>query len=108
MSERKSVLEQELAAAKGDLSEQATETPSLLTARASLAATLASEREATKEKLQLCRRPPELENSFQALANSALRKQQRELPRPRPSNAGEATSPKPGASWKPARRRSRR
>ncbi len=75
MSERKSALEQELATAKGDLSLKQTEISSLLTARASLEATLASEREATKEKLQLLSEArTELENSFQALANSALQK----------------------------------
>ena len=75
MSERKSALEQELVAAKGDLSLKQTEIFSLLTARAGLEATLASEREATKEKLQLLSEArTELENSFQALANSALQK----------------------------------
>ncbi len=75
ISERKSALEQELAAAKGDLSLKQTEISSLLTARASLEATLVSEREATKEKLQLLSEArAELENSFQALANSALQK----------------------------------
>ena len=49
------------------------EISSLLTARASLEATLGAEREATKEKLQLLSEArTELENSFKALANSAL------------------------------------
>ncbi len=73
LAERKSALEQELAAVKGDLSLKQTEISSLLTARASLEATLAAEREAAKEKLQLLSEArTELENSFQALASSAL------------------------------------
>lgn len=73
LAERKSALEQELAAVKGDLSLKQTEVSSLLTARASLEATLAAEREAAKEKLQLLSEArSELENSFQALASSAL------------------------------------
>ena len=71
--ERKNALEQELAAGKEELSLKQSEISSLLTARASLEATLASEREATKEKLQLLSEArTELENSFQALASSAL------------------------------------
>jgi DNA recombination protein RmuC len=73
LEDRRTALEQELATAKGDLSLRQTEISSLLTARASLEATLASEREATKEKLQLLTEArTELENSFRALANSAL------------------------------------
>src|SRR3974390_2663079 len=71
LAERKGALEQELAAAKQDLSIQQSDISSLLTARASLEATLASEREATKEKLQLLSEArAELGNSFKALANS--------------------------------------
>src|SRR5271165_119632 len=73
LAERKNALEQELAVVKGDVSLKQTEISSLLAARASLEATLASEREATKEKLQLLTEArTELENSFQALASSAL------------------------------------
>src|SRR5271165_4863658 len=73
LAERKSALEQELAAVRGDLSLKQTEISSLLTARASLEATLTAEREAAKEKLQLLAEArTELENSFQALASSAL------------------------------------
>ncbi len=73
LAERKSALEQELTAVKGDLSLKQNEISSLLTARASLEATLAAEREATKDKLQLLTEArTELENSFRALANSAL------------------------------------
>jgi len=53
LAERKSALEQELAAAKAESERKQTEMSSLLAAKASLEATLASEREATKEKLQL-------------------------------------------------------
>ena len=71
--ERRNALEQELAAAKAELERRQSEISSLLAARASLEATLASEREATKEKLQLLSQArTELENSFKALANSAL------------------------------------
>jgi len=73
LAERKSALEQELAAAKAESERKQTEMSSLLAAKASLEATLASEREATKEKLQLLSEArTELENSFKALANSAL------------------------------------
>src|SRR5271165_6742205 len=73
LAERKSALEQELAAVRGDLSLKQTEISSLLTVRASLDATLNAEREAAKEKLQLLTEArTELENSFQALASSAL------------------------------------
>jgi DNA recombination protein RmuC len=73
LAERKSGLEQELAAVRCDLSLKQTEISSLLTARASLEATLAAEREAEKEKLQLLSEArAELENTFQALASSAL------------------------------------
>jgi DNA recombination protein RmuC len=73
LAERKGTLEQELAAAKAEAERKQTEISSLLTAKASLEATLASEREATKEKLQLLTEArAELENSFKALANSAL------------------------------------
>jgi len=73
LAERKSALEQELAAVRGDLSLKQTEISSLLISRASLEATLAAEREAGKEKLQLLSEArTELENSFQALASSAL------------------------------------
>src|SRR5271167_2092351 len=72
-AERKNAVEQELADVKGDLSLKQNEISSLLAARASLEATLASEREATKEKLKLLSEArTELENSFQALASSAL------------------------------------
>ncbi len=75
LAERRTALENELITVKGDLSLKQTEISSLLTARASLEATLASEREATREKLQLLSEArTELENSFQALANSALQK----------------------------------
>ena len=73
LAERKSVLDQELAAVKQDAERKQSEISSLLAARASLEATLASEREATKEKLQLLSAArTDLENSFKALANSAL------------------------------------
>ena len=73
LAERKNTLDQELVAVRGELSLKQNEVSSLLTARASLEATLASEREATKEKLQLLSEArTELENSFQALASSAL------------------------------------
>src|SRR5271165_1819069 len=73
MAERKSALEQELSAARAESERKQSEISSLLAARASLEATLASEREATKEKLQLLSEArSELENSFKALANSAL------------------------------------
>ncbi len=73
LAERRNVLEQELLAVKQDLSLKQSETSSLLAARASLEATLVSERDATKEKLQLLSEArAELENSFKALANSAL------------------------------------
>jgi DNA recombination protein RmuC len=73
LAERKSSLEQELAAAKADSEKKQSEISSLLTAKASLEATLVLEREATQEKLQLFSAArAELENSFKALANSAL------------------------------------
>jgi DNA recombination protein RmuC len=73
LAERKSALEQELAATKADSERKQTEIYSLLTAKASVDATLASEREVNKEKLQLLSAArTELENSFRALANSAL------------------------------------
>ena len=73
LAERKGSLEQEMTAARSDLERKQTEISSLLTAKASLEATLASEREATQEKLQLITAArAELENSFKALANSAL------------------------------------
>jgi DNA recombination protein RmuC len=73
LAKRKSALEQELAAAKEESERKQAELSSLLTARAALEATLAAEREATKEKLQLLAEArTELENSFKALANSAL------------------------------------
>ena len=73
LAERKSALDQELAAVKQDAERKQSEISSLLAARASLEATLASEREATKEKLQLLSAArTDLENSFKALANSAL------------------------------------
>jgi DNA recombination protein RmuC len=71
--ERRNALEQELAAAKADSDRKQSEVSSLLAARASLEATLGAEREATKEKLQLLSEArTEMENSFKALANSAL------------------------------------
>jgi DNA recombination protein RmuC len=73
LAERKGALEQELTAARTDLDRKQGEISSLLTAKASLEATLASEREATQDKLQLLTAArAELENSFKALANSAL------------------------------------
>lgn len=73
LAERKSALDQELAAVKQDAERKQSEISSLLTAKASLEATLISEREATKEKLQLLSQArADLENSFKALANSAL------------------------------------
>ncbi|MGO9518676.1 MAG: DNA recombination protein RmuC [Candidatus Korobacteraceae bacterium] len=73
LAERKGALEQELTATRADLERRQTEISSLLTAKASLEATLASEREATQEKLLLITSArTELENSFKALANSAL------------------------------------
>ncbi len=73
LAERKSALEQELAAAKADSERKQNEISSLLAANASLDATLASEREAAKGKLQLLSEArTELENSFKALAHSAL------------------------------------
>src|SRR5271166_1903477 len=73
LAERRSTLEQDLTAARSDLERKQTEISSLLTAKASLEATLASEREATQEKLLLITSArTELENSFKALANSAL------------------------------------
>jgi len=75
LAERKSELERELAALKADFSLKQSEISALLTAKASLDATLASEREATNEKLHLLSDArTELGNSFQALASSALEK----------------------------------
>lgn len=71
--ERRNALEQELTAAKADSDRKQSEISSLLAARASLEAKLGAEREATKEKLQLLSEArTEMENSFKALANSAL------------------------------------
>jgi DNA recombination protein RmuC len=73
LAERKLALEQELTAARATAEKQAADVKSLSEARAALQATLASEREATQEKLQLLTAArAELENSFKALANSAL------------------------------------
>lgn len=71
--ERRNALEQELTAAKVDSDHKQSEISSLLAARATLEATLGAERKSTKEKLQLLSEArTELENSFKALANSAL------------------------------------
>ncbi len=73
LAERKSALETELAAAKAAVEQKTAEIRSLSEAKSALDATLASERGVTKEKLQLLSEArTELENSFRALANSAL------------------------------------
>ena len=73
MAERRSILEQELAAARAAAERQGAEVRSLSEAKAALEATLVSERDATREKLQLLAEArTELENSFKALASTAL------------------------------------
>jgi len=73
LAERKIALEQELEAAKAESQKKQGEVSSLLVANARLEETLTKEREATQEKLQLLAAArTELENSFKALANSAL------------------------------------
>lgn len=71
--ERNEALAGELAAMKADYALKQAENAALLAAKASLDATLAAERESTREKLQLLSAARvELENSFKALAISAL------------------------------------
>jgi len=71
--ERSIALERELATSKAEAAARQAEILSLLTARASLEATLASERNAAREKLHLLSEArTELENSFKALASAAL------------------------------------
>jgi len=73
LAERKSALEQELSTARADAVRKQEEVSSLLVSRARLEETLAKEREGAQEKLQLLTAArSELENSFKALANSAL------------------------------------
>jgi len=73
LEERRSSLEQELAATRTESARKQDEISSLLVAGARLEETLAKEREATQEKLQLLTAArAELENSFKTLANSAL------------------------------------
>ena len=73
LAERKTSLEQELAAAKAESVRKQDEVSSLLVAKARLEEALAKEREAAQEKLQLVTAArTEMENSFKALANSAL------------------------------------
>jgi len=73
LAERKGALEQELATARADAVRKQEEVLSLQVARARLEETLTKEGEATQEKLQLLTAArAELENSFKALANSAL------------------------------------
>src|ERR1700690_1733403 len=71
--ERRSALEQELAAVKADSALKQAEIAALLSAKAGLEATLAAERESTREKVQLLSETGvKLENTFKALASSAL------------------------------------
>jgi len=73
LAERNRMLEQDLAQARAELLRRQSEAESLLKANAALEATLAKEREAAKEKLQLLSEARvELENSFRALAATAL------------------------------------
>ena len=73
LAERKTSLEQELAAAKAESVRKQDEVSLLLVAKARLEEALAKEREAAQEKLQLVTAArTEMENSFKALANSAL------------------------------------
>ena len=73
LAERKTSLEQELAAAKAESVRKQDEVSLLLVAKARLEEALAKEREAAQEKLQLLTAArTEMENSFKALANSAL------------------------------------
>ena len=73
LAERKTSLEQELAAAKAESVRKQDEVSLLLVAKARLEEALAKERETAKEKLQLVTAArTEMENSFKALANSAL------------------------------------
>ena len=71
--ERNSALAQELAAVKADSALKQAESAALLAAKSALEATLAAERQSSKENLQrFSEARVELENSFKALANSAL------------------------------------
>src|ERR1700690_901359 len=71
--ERRSALEQELAAVKADSALKQAEIAALLSAKAGLEATLAAERESTREKVQLLSETGvKLENTFKAMASSAL------------------------------------
>ena len=73
LAEHKTSLEQELAAAKAESVRKQDEVSLLLVAKARLEEALAKEREAAQEKLQLVTvARTEMENSFKALANSAL------------------------------------
>jgi DNA recombination protein RmuC len=73
LAERKTSLEQELAAAKAESVRKQDEVSLLLIAKTRLEEALAKEREAAQEKLQLLTEARgQLENSFKALANSAL------------------------------------
>ncbi len=73
LAERKTSLEQELAAAKAESVRKQDEVSLLMVAKARLEEALAKEREAAQEKLQLVTAArTEMENSFKALANSAL------------------------------------
>ncbi len=73
LSERRNALQEELDTVKADVALKQAENAALLTARAKLEATLDAERSATREKLELLSQArTELENSFKALANSAL------------------------------------
>jgi len=80
MAERRSILEQELAAARAAAERQGAEVRSLSEAKAALEATLVSERDATREKLQLlaeARTALESNNAnFLDLAKSTLEKYQ--------------------------------
>ncbi len=73
LAERKTSLEQELAAAKAESVRKQDEISLLLVAKTRLEEALAKEHEAAQEKLQLVTAArTEMENSFKALANSAL------------------------------------
>ena len=73
LAEQKAALEQELASVRADSVRRQDEVSLLQVAKARLEEALAKEREATQEKLQLLAEArAELENSFKALASSAL------------------------------------
>src|SRR5579875_868807 len=73
LEERKSVLEQELAAARSDNQRQAEEILALREARSALDATLAGERRSAEERLRLLQDASEqLKAQFQSLAAAAL------------------------------------